>query len=63
MNHLKISNPDDLLIHQENPEIVKNQIIEYPIQLKNPPHSLRYATPKPLVSQSEDGNSKIGDHT
>ena len=44
MNHLNITNPDDLLIHQENPKIIQNQIIEYLIQLKNPPHSLRYAT-------------------
>jgi hypothetical protein len=44
MNHLKINNPDELLIHQENPKIVQEQIIEYLIQLKNPPHSLRYAT-------------------
>jgi integrase len=44
MIHLKISNPDELLIHQENPKIIQEQIIEYLIQLKNPPHSLRYAT-------------------
>jgi integrase len=44
MNHLNISNPDDLLIHFENPKIIQNQIIEYLIQLKNPPSSLRYAT-------------------
>jgi integrase len=44
MNYLDIRNPDDLLIHQENPKIIQDQIIEYMIQLKNPPHSLRYAT-------------------
>jgi hypothetical protein len=44
MNHLKLKNPDDLLIHQENPKIIRNQIIEYIIQLKNPPYWLRYAT-------------------
>ncbi len=44
MNYLNIGNPDDLLIHQENPKIIQNQIIEYLIQLKNPPFSLRYAT-------------------
>ena len=44
MNYLNIGNPDDLLIHQENPKIILNQIIEYLIQLKNPPFSLRYAT-------------------
>jgi integrase len=44
MNYLSITNPDDLLIHQENPKFIQNQIIEYLIQLKNPPHSLRYAT-------------------
>ena len=41
MNHLKLKNPDDLLIHQENPKIIQNQIIEYIIQLRNTPHSLR----------------------
>ena len=44
MNHLNTTNPDDLLIQHENPKIIQNQIIEYMIQLKNPPHSLRYAT-------------------
>jgi integrase len=44
MDYLNISNPDNLLINQENPKIIQNQIIEYMIQLKNPPHSLRYAT-------------------
>jgi integrase len=44
MNYLNITNPDDLFIHQENPKIIQDQIVEYMIQLKNPPHSLRYAT-------------------
>ena len=44
MNYLNISNPDDLLIQQDNPKIIQDQIVEYMIQLKNPPHSLRYAT-------------------
>lgn len=44
MNYLNIKNPDDLLIHSESPKIIQNQIIDYMIQLKNPPHSLRYAT-------------------
>jgi integrase len=44
MNHLNVSNPDDLLTIQENPKIIQNQIINYLIKLKNPPHSLRYAT-------------------
>lgn len=44
MNQLNVSNPDDLLINQENPNTIQNQIINYLIQLKNPPHSLRYAT-------------------
>jgi hypothetical protein len=44
MNHLNISNPDDLLVHQEIPKIIQNQIIDYPILLENPPHLLRYAT-------------------
>jgi integrase/recombinase XerD len=44
MNYLNVSNPDDLLIHQENPKIIQDQIINYLIDLKNPPRSLRYAT-------------------
>jgi hypothetical protein len=28
MNYLNITNPDDLLIHQENPKIIQDQIIE-----------------------------------
>jgi integrase len=44
MNHQNTSVPDDLLIHQQTPQIIQNQIIEYLIHLKNPPHSLRYAT-------------------
>lgn len=44
MNFLNISNPDELLIHHENPKVIQSQIIEYIIQLKNPPYSLRYAT-------------------
>lgn len=28
MNHLKISDPDHRLIHQENSKIIQNQIIE-----------------------------------
>ena len=42
INHLKITNPDDLLIHQVNYCRTEDQIVEYMIQLKNPPHSLRY---------------------
>jgi integrase len=44
MNYLGVNNPDDLLIHQENPKLIQNQIVDYLILLKNPPHSLRYAT-------------------
>jgi hypothetical protein len=44
MNYLGINNPDDLLIHHENPKFIQSQIIDYLILLKNPPHSLRYAT-------------------
>ena len=44
MNYLNITNPDDLLFHQDNPKIIQDQIVEYMIQLKNPPYSLRYAT-------------------
>ena len=44
MVHLNITNPDDLLVHQENPKIIQDQIIDNVIQLKNPPHSLRCAT-------------------
>ena len=35
MNYLKITNPDDLLIHQGNPKIIQDQIVEYMIQLKH----------------------------
>lgn len=44
MSYLNITNPDYLLIHQENPKIIQNQIVGYLIHLKNPPHSLRFAT-------------------
>jgi integrase len=44
MIHLGINNPEDLLTHLDNPKIIQNQIIDYLILLKNPPHSLRYAT-------------------
>jgi integrase len=42
--HHNLNNPDDLLSHRQTPQTIQNQIIEYLIQLKNPPHSLRYAT-------------------
>ena len=35
MNYLKITNPDDLLIHQGNSKIIQDQIVEYMIQLKH----------------------------
>jgi hypothetical protein len=44
MNYTKIKNPDDLLQHKDNPRFIQNQIIDYLINLKNPPSSLRYAT-------------------
>ena len=44
MKFLGIRNSDDLLVHENNPRIIQDQIIEFLIQLKNPPHSLRYAT-------------------
>jgi integrase len=44
MNYTKIKNPDDLLQHKDNPRLIQNQIIDYLINLKNPPSSLRYAT-------------------
>ena len=44
MKYLKINTPDDLLKYQDNPKFIQNQIIEYLIALKNPPHSLKYAT-------------------
>ena len=40
MSCLNITNPDDLLVHQENPKIIQNQIIKYLILLKNPPQYL-----------------------
>lgn len=53
MKHHNLGNPDDLLIHRQNPQVIQNQIIEYIIQLKNPPHSLRYAT-RSLSSRYRD---------
>jgi integrase len=50
MNYLKIDNPDDLLKHQDNPQFIQNQIIQYLIYLKNPPVSLRYATRSQYVA-------------
>jgi integrase len=50
MKFLGIQNPDDLLIHQDNPRIIQDQIIDFLILLKNPPHSLRYATRSQYVS-------------
>jgi integrase len=44
MKYLKIYNPDDLLKYQGSPKFIQNQIIDYLINLKNPPLSLRYAT-------------------
>jgi integrase len=44
MKYIKIDNPDDLLRYQDNPKFIQNQIIDYLINLKNPPLSLRYAT-------------------
>jgi integrase len=44
MNYLGINNPDELLMQRENPMFIQTQIIDYLILLKNPPHSLRYAT-------------------
>jgi integrase len=44
MNYTKIENPDDLLQYKDNPKFIQNQIIDYLINLKNPPSSLRYAT-------------------
>lgn len=37
LNYPKITNPDDLLNHQNNPKIIQDQIVEYVI-VKNPPH-------------------------
>lgn len=50
MNYLKIDNLDDLLKHQDNPQFIQNQIIQYLIYLKNPPLSLRYATRSQYVA-------------
>ena len=44
MKFFGIQNSDDLLVHEDNPRIIQDQIIEISQQLKNPPHSLRYAT-------------------
>jgi len=50
MKFLGIKNPDDLLVNQDNPRIIQDQIIDFLILLKNPPHSLRYATRSQYVS-------------
>jgi integrase len=50
MKFLGIQNPDDLLVHQDNPRIIQDQIIDFLILLKNPPHSLRYPTRSQYVS-------------
>jgi integrase/recombinase XerD len=50
MKFLGVQNSDDLLVHQDNPRIIQDQIIEFLIHLKNPPHSLRYATRSQYVS-------------
>ena len=50
MKFLGIQNSDDLLVHEDNPRIIQDQIIEFLIQLKNPPHSLRYATRSQYVA-------------
>jgi len=50
MKFLGIQNPDDLLLHQDNPRIIQDKIIDFLILLKNPPHSLRYATRSQYVS-------------
>ena len=44
MKYTKIKNPDELLNYKDNPKLIQNQIIDYVINLKNPPSSLRYAT-------------------
>jgi hypothetical protein len=44
MKYLNINNPDDIVRYQDNPKFIQNQIIQYLILLKNPPHSLSYAT-------------------
>ncbi|MGD9533485.1 MAG: tyrosine-type recombinase/integrase [Candidatus Nitrosocosmicus sp.] len=50
MKFLGIQNSGELLVHEDNPRIIQDQIIEYLIQLKNPPHSLRYATRSQYVA-------------
>lgn len=50
MKFLGIQNSDELLVHEDNPRIIQDQIIEFLIQLKNPPHSLRYATRSQYVA-------------
>ena len=52
MNYTKIENPDDLLQYKDNPKFIQNQIIDYLINLKNPPSSLRYATRSQYLQQS-----------
>ena len=54
MNYLKINTPDELLKYHDNPKFIQNQIIEYLIALKNPPHSLRYATRSQYIGSYND---------
>ena len=44
MKYIKIENPDDFFRYKDNPQFIQSQIIDYLINLKNPPSSLRYAT-------------------
>ena len=44
MKHLNVRTVDDLLKNADKPKFIEAQIIEYVVNLRNPPNSLRYQT-------------------
>jgi hypothetical protein len=48
MNHLKLKNVDDLLIHAQSPRLIEAQIIDWIMSLRN--DNLAYATIKFLIA-------------
>jgi hypothetical protein len=48
MNHLKLKNVDDLLIHAQSPRLIESQIIDWIMSLRN--DNLAYATIKFLIA-------------
>lgn len=48
MNHLKLINADDLLLHQTNPKLIESQLIDYIMSLRQ--DGVAYSTIKFLVA-------------